>query len=483
MPRHDQHWLNYIAGDWRDSDHGIDVIDPASGEVFADIAHSRPHDLDDAVAAARACVDSGALYDPPPKVRRRWLLGLAEALEALMADGIPLLVRENGKTQHHAKLEFDMAVDYLRYYAGMADKLEGRSIPLGNGYVDYTVHEPIGVSAQIVPWNFPIDIAARSLAPALAAGCPVVMKSPEHTPLAITLFGAAADRAGLPPGAFSLLAGHGATTGAALASHPDIDQITFTGSVTTGQSILRAAAARTVPCTMELGGKSAAVVFADADLDRFMDDVQWGIYFNAGQTCSALARIIVARPIYSALLTRLKAQAANQRLAPGMTTVRDAPHLTPLISAAQRDRVLALCAQARAQGARVICGGQAHDDLPGYFMQPTVFADVTPDMAIFQQEVFGPVITVTPFDTAEQAWQLANATDYGLVAGVFTRDVTQALRAGQRLKAGQVFVNEWFAGGIETPFGGIKRSGFGREKGLEALYTYLNTKNVGIRLI
>ena len=482
MTTQQRRWLNYIAGEWRDADRSLAVSDPASGDVFADIAHSRQQDLDDAVAAARACVDSGALYDPPPRVRSRWLSGLADALETLTADGIPLLVRENGKTQQHAKLEFDTAVDYLRYYAGIADKLEGRAIPLGGDYVDYAIQEPIGVSAQIVPWNVPVDIAARSLAPALAAGCPVVMKSPELTPLAITLFGVAADRVGLPPGAFSLLAGHGAETGAALAAHPGIDQITFTGSAPTGQSILRAAARRALPCTMELGGKSAAVVFADADLDRFMNDVQWGIYFNAGQTCSALARIIAARPIYPALLERLKQQAASQRLAPGMATVQDAPHLTPLISAAQRDRVLALCAQARAQGARVICGGQAPDGLPGYFMQPTVFADVTPTMAIFQQEVFGPVITVTPFDTAEQAWRLANDTDYGLAAGVFTRDLDQALRAAQRLKAGQVFVNEWFAGGIETPFGGVKRSGFGREKGLEALHGYLSTKNVGIRL-
>ncbi|MFW2440058.1 MAG: aldehyde dehydrogenase family protein, partial [Arenicellales bacterium] len=265
--------------------------------------------------------------------------------------------------------------------------------------------------------------------------------------------------------------------GAALVAHPKVDQIVFTGSVPTGQHILRSAADNATPCIMELGGKSAAVVFADADHQQFLDSVAWGIFFNAGQVCSAMSRVLVQREIYDEVIQQITALAHTVK-----AESYEPVELTPVISAEQRQQILQMCDKAVAQGARLVTGGKAIDGRDGFYIEPTVFADVTPEMNIFQEEVFGPVITITPFDTEEQAYELANATDFGLVSGVFTNDLSRSMRATRALKAGQVFVNEWFAGGIETPFGGVKLSGFGREKGQEALYSYVNTKNVAIRV-
>jgi aldehyde dehydrogenase (NAD+) len=360
----------------------------------------------------------------------------------------------------------------------MADKIEGTSIPLGSDYVDYTVYEPQGISVQIVPWNFPVSICARSLAPALAAGNAVIVKSPELTPLAMTWLATACQRAGLPAGALSILCGDGPTIGGALVAHADINQIVFTGSVPTGRSILHAAAEHAVPSVMELGGKSAAVVFADADLDQLIDSVYWGIFFNAGQVCSAMSRLLVHRSVYEQVIERVRDLALGLTLGPGI----DNCDLTPLASATQQRQVLERCNQAIAQGARLVAGGAIPQPMAGYFFEPTVFCDVSSDMDLFQQEIFGPVIAITPFDTEQQAWELANSTDYGLVAGIFSKDINHCLRGIRALKAGQVFVNEWYAGGIETPFGGTGLSGFGREKGQEALYNYVRSKNIAIRV-
>ena len=343
--------------------------------------------------------------------------------------------------------------------------------------VQFSPDLPVGVSAQIVPWNFPVDICGRSLAPALAAGNAVVVKSPEISPLAMTWLVTACQRAGLPAGALNLVCGYGHEAGAALVAHDDIDQIVFTGSVATGQSILRTAAERAIPSVMELGGKSAAVVFPDADMDQLLSSVKWGIFFNAGQVCSAMSRLLVHRDIYSEVVERVTALAQSQQLGAGL----DNAELTPVASQRQQQQVLSMCNRAVEEGARLVTGGQA-PERDGYFVEATVFADVTPEMSLFRDEVFGPVIAITPFDTEEEAWALANGTDFGLVAGVFTHDLTRTMRATRALKAGQVFVNEWYAGGIETPFGGIKLSGFGREKGQEALYSYVNTKNIAIRV-
>ena len=471
------HWHNFIAGEWVDAKESTQIYNPATGEVFATIACATKSDVERAISAARACVESGVLTDCRPAQRAELMYRIATEIRLIAEEAAPLLCQENGKSLSDAKEEFLIAARYFEYYAGMADKIEGKSIPLGKDYVDFTYYEPVGISAQIVPWNFPVDICARSLAPALAAGNAVIVKSPEITPLAMTWLATACTRAGLPNGALSILSGPGREIGAALVAHPQVNQIVFTGSVATGQSILKAAAEHATPSVMELGGKSAAVVFQDADIDEVLESVRWGIFFNAGQVCSAMSRLLVHKDRYAEVVEKVAALAQDLSIGAGM----DNADLTPVVSLQQQQQILDICQQAETQGARLVCGGKA-PDRAGYFVEATVFADVTPDMSLFTDEVFGPVLAITPFESEEEAWQLANATQFGLVAGVFTHDLTRAIRASRALKAGQVFVNEWYAGGIETPFGGIGLSGFGREKGQEALYSYVNTKNVAIRV-
>ena len=471
------HWQNFIAGSWVDSSTSIEVENPATGEIFATVARASLADMETAVSAARNCVNSKVLSDCRPAERAELLYRIAGEIRAISSEGAELAVLENGKRLSDAEDEFAEAARYFEYYAGMADKIEGVSIPLGADYVDYTSYEPFGISVQIVPWNFPVSICARSLAPALAAGNAVIVKSPELTPLAITWLATACQRAGLPEGALSMLCGTGPEVGAGLASHGDIDQIVFTGSVPTGRAILHAAAERAVPCVMELGGKSAAVVFADADIDQLMDSVNWGIFFNAGQVCSAMSRMLVERSIYDQVVDRVAELAQGLTMGAGM----DNADITPVMSAKQQQQVLAKCDLALEQGAQLVTGGVAGGQ-SGYFVQPTVLRDISAEMDIFQSEVFGPVLGIMPFDTEQQAWDLANDTDYGLVAGIFSNDINRCLRGSRALRAGQVFVNEWYAGGIETPFGGTGLSGFGREKGQEALYSYVQTKNIAIRI-
>ncbi|SEJ85501.1 aldehyde dehydrogenase (NAD+) [Pseudomonas linyingensis] len=472
------HWLNFIDGEWVDSPVPLTVNNPGSGEPLATIAQASTADAERALQAARRCADSGELTRARPAQRVTWLLRIAEEIRAVTEEGAWVLCQENGKGLRDARDEFVEAARYFEYYAGMADKIEGTSIPLGNGYMDFTVYEPMGVSAQIVPWNFPVSICARSLAPALAAGNAVVIKSPELSPLGLCVLLQAIERAGLPRGAVNLICGQGREVGAYLVESRMADQIVFTGSVPTGQSILRAAAAYAIPSVMELGGKSAALAFADADREKLLASVKSGIFFNAGQVCSAMSRLLVQRDIYEDVV------AAVVELAEGLSVGRgqDDPDLTPVISAQQLAGIQAICRQAVDEGAVVATGGEAYSDRAGHFMRPTVFRDVTPQMRIAREEVFGPVLAVIPFDSEEEAIAIANDTDFGLVAGVFTRDIDRAMRCARRLRAGQVFINEWYAGGIETPFGGVGLSGFGREKGQEALYSYVRTKNVAIRV-
>ena len=474
------YWQNYLGGAWVDgSDQGrIAVTDPATGEVIAEVARATPTDIDLAVAAARKCFDSRVLRDLRPHRRGDLMLEVARQLDSA-ADEIALLeCRDNGKTLAAGRAEVALTQRYLTYYAGMADKLEGRQIPLGDGYLDYTLHEPYGVSAQIVPWNGPLPVGARSIACALITGNTVVLKSPEDSPLSLFLLAEACERAGVPAGAVNIVCGYGHDAGAALAAHHDIDQIVFTGSVETGKSVLRAAVDRIIPCVMELGGKSGAIVYADADLDRTAASASRGIFHHAGQICSAGARLIVHRSIYDDLVARIKSLAALRTVGPGLQGC----DMGPLINSRQLARVEALCGAGVADGATLVMGGSRVAGLAGHFMAPTIFTDVRPDMRIAQEEFFGPVLVVIPFDTPEQALAIANGTEYGLAAGVYTRDLKLAHWTADRLVAGQVYVNEWWAGGIETPFGGMKRSGYGREKGQEALFGYVQTKNVAIRL-
>ncbi|MCM5705718.1 aldehyde dehydrogenase family protein [Larsenimonas salina] len=471
-------YYNYIDGAWKGADHWLVVSDPATDEPYAEIAEAGIEDADAAMAAARRCVDDGSLSAVRPAQRVTWLLAIAEEIKALTDAAALVLCRENGKSLEVARGEFEEAARYFEYYAGMADKIEGTSIPLGDDYVDFTSYEPMGVSVQIVPWNFPPSICARSLAPALAAGNAVVIKSPEISPLAMTFLMTACERAGLPKGAVNLLCGKGSVIGSHLVKHRDANQIVFTGSVPTGQRILRDAAERATPSVMELGGKSAAIVHADADIEQVIDSVKAGIFFNAGQVCSAMSRLLVHRSRYDEVVARAREMAEGLSIGPGV----DNPELTPLVSRSQLEQVEAMCHRAIEAGATCVTGGERVSGSSGYFMQPTLFADVAVDSEIFQEEVFGPVLVIHPFDSEDEAVELANGTEFGLVAGVFDTRLDRALRTARRLRGGQVFINEWFAGGVETPFGGVGLSGFGREKGQEALYSYVQTRNIAVRV-
>ncbi|MER9896443.1 aldehyde dehydrogenase family protein [Mesorhizobium sp. M0119] len=471
---------NFIDGEWRDSSTGrrIEVDDPSNGETFAVVAEAGPEEVELAVASANRVFRDRVLIDMHPYDRGRMLFRVADALATCGDEIATVNCMETGKALEFARGEVQTAIRYLRYYGGLADKLEGRSIPRGANLVDYTVRSPFGVSAQIVPWNGPLELTARSLACAIATGNSLVVKSSELAPLSGIEIARACETAGLPAGAVNVITGYGRTTGQALIQHPDVRHIVFTGSLATGRSVLKTASKRIVPCIMELGGKSAAVVFADADLDAVVDAVRIGSFVNAGQNCNGLTRLLVERSIADPLVERLKACVEGLAVGPG----RENCDITPLISERQRQGVERACQTARSQGARLVTGGTALSERRGYFMAATVFADVARDSSLFQNETFGPVLAVTTFDDPVEAVNLANATDHGLAAGVFTRDLDRALWTADRLWAGQVYVNGWFVGGVETPFGGVKQSGYGREKGQEALDGYVQTRNIGIRI-
>lgn len=476
------YWQNYIDGAWCDGGAGrIAVSDPATGETLAEQALADAADVDRAVKAARRLHLSGALSGLRPVERGRMVQAIGRYLLDHIDEIAPVLTREQGKPLWEARIEVEGAARYFEYYGNQAETVEGRSIPLGQGYFDFTSHEPYGVSAQIIPWNYPVEMTARSMAAALATGNSCVIKTPELTPLSCAWLAMAAEAAGLPAGAVNILCGLGPVAGAALSAHPEVNQIVFTGSVPTGIAIARAAAGNVVPCVLELGGKSAAIVYDDADLDAFENDVRWGIYFNAGQVCSAMSRVIAHARIHDQLVDRMAAVAQSLSVLPGIDQPEFGPTMGAMVSAQQRDRAEGMVADAARAGAQIITGGRKLNN-QGAFFEPTVLAAVTPEMAIAQEEVFGPVVSVLQFRDEAEAIRIANGTDYGLVGGVFTRDLDRATRVARDMRAGQIFVNEWFAGGVETPFGGYGKSGYGREKGREALWNYVQTKNVAIKL-
>ena len=476
------YWQNYIDGAWADGGAGqIDVINPGTGEKLAEHALADAGDVDRAVQAARRVHLSGALSDLRPVERGRMVQAMGRYLLKHQDELARVLTLEQGKPLWEARIEVEGAARYFEYYGNQAETVEGRSIPLGKGYFDFTTYEPFGVSAQIIPWNYPIEMTARSLSAALATGNACVIKTPELTPLSNAWFAHAAEAVGLPSGAVNILCGLGHQAGAALSSHPDVNQIVFTGSVPTGIAIATAAAQNVVPCVLELGGKSAAIVHDDADFQAFENDVRWGIYFNAGQVCSAMSRVIVHESVHDTLVERLVGVARGLKVGPGINRPEFGATMGAMVSDAQRDRAANMVQNAVAEGATLATGGRKMN-IPGAYLEPTILTDVTPDMAIANDEVFGPVLSVLKFRNDDEAIRIANGTPYGLVGGVFTRDLDRATTAAHKLRAGQVFVNEWYAGGVETPFGGYGKSGYGREKGREALWNYVQTKNVAIKL-
>ena len=477
-----EYFQNYIDGEWVDGGAGrVDVLNPGTGEKLAEQALADEADVDRAVRAARRVHLSGALTDMRPIERGRMVQAMGRYLLDNRDELARLLTLEQGKPLWEAQKEIDGAALYFEYYGNQASTVEGRSIPLGAGYFDFTHHEPYGVSAQIIPWNYPLEMTARSLSAGLTTGNACVIKTPELTPLSNYIYALAAEAAGFPAGAVNLLCGWGHQAGAALSAHPDVNQIVFTGSVRTGIAIATAAAQNVVPCVLELGGKSAAIVHDDADLDAFETDIRWGIYFNAGQVCSAMSRVIVHESRHDELVERAVKVAKSLSVGPGIDRAEAGLNMGAMVSDAQRDRAAAMLAEAAGQGAQVATGGRKMN-IPGAFLEPTVLTDVTPDMTIAQDEVFGPVLSVLKFREESEAYAIANGTQYGLVGGVFTRDLDRTTRAARAIRAGQVFVNQWFAGGVETPFGGYGKSGYGREKGREALWNYVQTKNVAMAI-
>ena len=476
------YWQNYIDGAWCDGGAGrIDVINPGTGEKLAEQALADAGDVDRAVMAARRVHMSGDLSDLRPVERGRMVQAMGRFLLDHIDEIAPVLTLEQGKPLWEARIEVEGAARYFEYYGNQAETVEGRSIPLGKDYFDFTTYEPFGVSAQIIPWNYPVEMTARSLSAALATGNSCVIKTPELTPLSNAWFAHAAEAVGLPKGAVNILCGLGHEAGAALSAHPHVNQIVFTGSVPTGIAIATAAAQNVVPCVLELGGKSAAIVHDDADLEAFETDVRWGIYFNAGQVCSAMSRVIVHDSVHDALVERMVGVAQSLIVKPGIDQPDFGPTMGAMVSDAQRDRAFAMITAAQHEGATVATGGHKLNT-PGAFLEPTILTNVTPDMTIAQSEVFGPVLSVLKFSADDEAIKIANGTPYGLVGGVFTNNLDRATSAARQLRAGQVFVNEWYAGGVETPFGGYGKSGYGREKGREALWNYVQTKNVAIKL-
>ena len=473
------YWQSYVGGRWIDGSTGgqIAVENPASGEVLAKVARAEREDVDRAVAAARECVQARTLVDMRPSDRGRLVTSIARELGVMQEDAAQILCLENGKSISLARGEIQDAVRYFEYYGGLADKIEGRYIPLGADLVGYAAPVPYGVSAQIVPWNNPVEIAARSMSAALAAGNAVVVKSPELTPLILCILAEACERAGVPEGAVNVVCGVGEDAGSYLAAHSDVDQVVFTGSIETGKSVMRSTCERVVPCVLELGGKSAAIVYSDADLDQVIESVRWGIFPNAGQACNGMSRLVVHRDVHDEVVDRIVEMAKGLSVGPGIEDCE----LTPVASASQLERVEGHCLAGTREGAKAAIGGRRLRDAAGHFMPATVFTGVQSEMRIAQEEVFGPVLAVSAFEEPDHAVSHANCTKYGLAAGVFSKDVDKALWTADRLEAGQVYVNGWYTGGVETPFGGMKESGLGREKGQEAINNYVQTKYVGVR--
>lgn len=457
----------------------MDSIDPATGAVLARIQRGGADIVAEAVDNAEASLP--AWRDADGAERGRAMRRLSDILLQNLDVLAYLESVDNGKPLREAEGDVRLAAGYYEYYGGIADKIHGETVPLGPAFHSYTRVEPFGVTAHIVPWNAALQQAARGVAPAIAGGNVAVVKPAEDTSMAVVEFARLAVEAGVPPGVINVVTGLGTEAGASLVSNPKVRRIAFTGSVPTGQSVLRASAEHLSPVTLELGGKSPNVVFADADLDAAAAGSLTAINFNAGQVCMAGSRLLVQASIHDEFVSRLTELDRAVTLGRGLQN----PGMGPMTTEKQFQKVLEYLEIGRSEGAEVVVGGGAAtvEGLEnGRFIEPTIFVNVSNDMRIAQEEIFGPVLAVIPFEDEDEAVAIANDTPYGLTAGLWTRDLSRAHRVAGQIDAGQVSINNYFAGGIRTPFGGYKASGFGREKGPDAVYHYLQTKTVSIQL-
>jgi acyl-CoA reductase-like NAD-dependent aldehyde dehydrogenase len=473
----------FIGGEWVDAADGgrFSTYNPGTGEVLAEVAEAGESDVEAAVEAARAALHGewGAM-DAADRGALLWKMG--DVLEARRDELGTVEVLNNGKPLREVRFDLQEAIDAFRYYAGWATKLEGETIPVRGNVLNYTLREPVGVVAGIIPWNFPLEMAAWKAAPALACGNTLILKPAEQTPLtALELAGIAAE-VGIPPGVLNVLPGYGERTGAALVRHPGVDKIAFTGSTAVGKQIVREAAATLKGVSLELGGKSPNIVFDDADVEAAVRGAFNAVFYNSGQTCTAGSRLLVHRSIHQEMVERLAERVKRVEAGPALDPKR---RYGPLISADQLDRVLGYIEKGRSEGAQLVAGGEriAMAGLEnGFWLQPTIFDHVSPDATIAREEIFGPVLATLPFDDEEEAVALANRSDYGLAAAVWTKDVKRAHRVARRLEAGTVWINTYHPLDAASPFGGYKQSGNGRELGRHALELYTQVKSVWVDL-
>ena len=455
------------------------VLDPSDGQVFDELQRSTPQDIDDAVQAARACYE-GPWSRLSAVDRSRLLMKLSQSVAAHADELAALEQRDYGKPTKQARADAVALARYFEFYAGACDKLHGETLPYLNGYSVLTWREPHGVTGHIVPWNYPMQIFGRCVGGALAAGNVCVVKPAEDACLSLLRVAQLAAEVGFPAGAINIVTGYGHEVGEALARHPGIDHISFTGSPKIGTLIQQVAAERHCPVTLELGGKSPQIIFADADLDAAIPVVINAIVQNSGQTCSAGSRVLIEQSIYEPLLQRLGQAFKALRAGPAAADL----DLGPLIRATQLSRVQDFLSQAQRDGIAVVAQGEVAAGAPsgGFYQAPVLLRDVPVQHRLAQEEVFGPVLSAMAFDNEDHAVELANATAFGLVSGIWTRDGGRQFRMARRVRSGQVFINNYGAGGgVELPFGGVKSSGHGREKGFEALYGFTTLKTVAIR--
>ncbi len=471
-------WVEPVSGKF------FKTYNPATGEVLASVSEADSRDVDAAVSAARKALE-GPWSKMSPAEREKILNKIADLVEAHAEELAQLETLNNGKTIREAKNgDLPLAIGLWRYFAGWPTKIHGETIPVsvpyypGAKFLHYTVREPVGVIGAIIPWNFPLLMAVERLAPALACGNVVVLKPAEQTPLSALRLGELMLEAGLPEGVVNIIPGFGPTAGAALASHSGVDKITFTGSTEVGREIIKASAGNLKRVTLELGGKSPNIVFADADLEAAAKGMFMGVFYNQGQCCSAGSRIFVEKSKYQEMVQILSERAKTVRQGPGLDPKTQ---MGPLVSEEQKNRVLSYIEAGKKEGAKLLAGGEATSG-PGYFVKPTVFADVGDSMTIAREEIFGPVASVMPFESVDEVVSRSNASAYGLVAAVWTKDVKKAHQMAQKIQAGTVWINCYHFVDAAAPWGGFKQSGYGREKSQYAIESYTQLKSVWVDL-
>jgi len=475
------HTKLFINNEWRDAASGatLDVVNPATEEVLAKVASTGAEDVDAAVQAARARFESDEWRALSARKRGALLYRAADLLQTHRKEMAELETRQNGKPLFESKIDVAQSIEVLRYYAGWADKVTGTVLPVDAPDFVYTRREPIGVVGAIVPWNFPLNLATWKFAPALAAGCTVVLKPAPETPLTALFMAEIMAEAGFHPGAFNVVPGDGPVAGAALVAHAGVDKISFTGSTAVGKDIMRSAADTLKRVTLELGGKSPNIIFADADLRAAVRGAQNGIFYGKGEVCAAGSRLLVERSVHDQVVEQLVAR--TEKLRPG-DPFDQGTRIGAIASRRQLDKVLSYIESGKQQASLVAGGRRTTVEGKGYFVEATVFDGAKPGMKIVDEEIFGPVLSVLTFDDVEEAIALANQTMYGLAAGVWTRDITKAHTVANAIRAGTVWVNTYNLYDSAAPFGGVKASGFGRDLGREALDGYTDVKTVWVGL-